>query len=284
MDYYEILGVKPTATDDEIKSAFRLKAKEYHPDRGGDKAKFQQINEAYDTLKDNSKRKQYDYTRSGARPNNFHFNINGQDFSGDQFGDVFADLHSVFGDHFGFRKARHPGRNKDLNVTVELELRDLINTVKKTLSIRHTTGERKLVDITLPPGAENNTTMRYRGLGDSAIPNLPPGDLFVGVRIKPERNFVAQGFNLMTTATIDAFMAMVGGKILVKTIDGKNISLTIPEGTQYGTVMSVPGYGLLDKSGIRANMLVQILVKIPENLTQDRLNTIRRMMGVDIEV
>lgn len=281
MDYYSTLGVEPNATESQIKSAFKTKAKESHPDLGGDAEKFKQLNEAYDTLKDPQKRAAYDHMRRGPA-GGIHININGTDH--DVFNDVFSDLGQVFGQRFRQRAPRQK-RNRDLNISLRLNIRELVSVVDKTISVRHTTGERKVINVSVPAGVVDGMTLKYPGLGDSAIPNVEPGNLFVQIHVEQDPNFQQRDTDLLTNLTIDAFQAMTGITAEIISVDYKKIKLKIPAGTQYGTVMKVSGYGLLDRTGNRGNLLVTILVKIPENLTQERLNTIRQLMGgIDIEV
>lgn len=276
MDYYQTLGVSPTATDEEIKAAFRRRAKQLHPDSGGDEAQFKQLNEAYDVLKDPAKRSQYDHVRSGQ--GRVHVNINGM--HSDIFNDIWQELYNVH----NFRQARRPRRNRDLNISLTLQLQDLLTEQRKTLSVRQQNGDRKLVDVTIPAGVKPETTLKYRNLGDATHNDLPTGDFYVTIQVDPHPQFTPAGTDLNTQVTIDAFQAMVGCTVEIVTLEGRKLSLTVPPGTQYGTVMGIPGYGLPNKTGERGKILVKLLVKIPENLTQERLNTIRKMMGVDIEV
>lgn len=273
MDYYDVLGVDSKAHDKDIKSAFREKAKRYHPDAGGDPEKFRQINEAYETLKDPSKRQQYDYSRNGA--GRIHIRTNGGEFS-DIFETVFRDLNGFVNPGFTQQRRNRTTKNKDLSVTVSITLRDTLSQQNRIISVRHLDGERVSTKITIPAGIRTKSTIRYNGLGDDSIKDIKPGDLFVQINVEPDPNYCIEDNKLFTNITVDAFQAIIGCRVELTTLEDKKILLNIPAGTQYGTVLAINGHGLPNKRMDRDKLFVRVLVKIPENLSQERLNTIRR--------
>jgi len=283
MDYYNILEVEPTATDIAIKSAFKEKAKQMHPDAGGDAEDFKKINEAYAVLKDPQKRAEYDHFRSGN--GRIHVNINGQQH--DIFNEMFNDLRGAFGDGGPFvhrRTYQRQTKNKDLNVSITIKLADLLKDQQRTISVRHLTGERKIIQITIPQGIRPETTIRYPGVGDNSIQELPPGDLYIHVDIEEHPRFIINGVDLLTTATIDCFDAIMGTAITVNSLEERKLNLKIPAGTQYGTIFSLDNQGLPNDINQRGKMLVKVLVNIPKNITQKQLNIIKSFKGVNIEV
>ena len=284
MDYYNTLEVESTATDEVIKSAFKKKAKLTHPDAGGSEEDFKKINEAYAILKDPQKRAEYDHFRSGA--GRIHVNINCQQH--DIFSEVFNDLHGAFGDSgpFGRRRAyQRQTKNKDLNITVTIKLADLLKDQHKTISVRHLTGNRKIVQITIPQGLQPGTTIRYPGAGDNSIQELPPGDLYIHVGVDNHPRFTIDNVDLLTTVTIDCFDAMMGTAITVISLEERKLNLRIPAGTQYGTIFGLDSQGLpIYGTNQRGKMLVKVLVNIPKNITQKQLNIIKSFKGVDIEI
>jgi curved DNA-binding protein len=276
MDYYALLGLQQTATTDDIKSAYRKQAKSDHPDTGGDPEKFKQLNEAHDILKDPDKRAHYDHTRAGA--GRIHVNNNGKNH--DIFSDIFSDMSSTFGDQSGpFAKPRNYRKqikNKDLNITVACNLKDTLMQQEKSVSIRHISGDRRIVQITIPRGVKDNDRIRYTGLGDASFQELTPGDLYVTITVSNETNFQITGNHLYCTHTLDCFDAITGTVVTIKGLDNKTLNITIPSGTQNSTMFSLKKQGLYEKqSHDRGNIVLVVAIKIPENLKQDQLNIIK---------
>ena len=276
MDYYALLGLQQTATTDDIKSAYRKQAKSDHPDTGGDPEKFKQLNEAHDILKDPDKRAHYDHARNGA--GRIHVNINGKNH--DIFSDIFSDMSSTFGDQSGpFAKPRNYRKqikNKDLNITVACNLKDTLMQQEKSVSIRHISGDRRIVQITIPRGVKDNDRIRYTGLGDASFQELTPGDLYVTITVSNETNFQITGNHLYCTHTLDCFDAITGTVVTIKGLDNKTLNITIPSGTQNSTMFSLKKQGLYEKqSHDRGNIVLVVAIKIPENLKQDQLNIIK---------
>ena len=264
MNYYDVLGLEPTCSPQEITKAYRRLAMEYHPDRGGDENRFHEISEAYDVLKDPHKRAAFDHKNSKR----VHINTGNMD-------SVFDDMFTVFGGA-GFHPSKreyHRGKsNKNLSIVVEVSLDELLFEQEKTVSIKHTDGSRHLVQLKIPRSVKNGSKIKYSGLGDMRINHLPPGDLTVNINVLEHDVFIREGDNLKQHLTISAWDAIIGTVVQLTTIEQKLINLTIPAGTQYGSTLKIPQHGLYNKQGTRADLLVQILVKIPENLTEQQLN------------
>jgi len=261
MNYYDVLGLEPTCTADDIQRAYRKLAKQHHPDSGGDVNKFHQISEAYDKLKDPHQRAMFDHRN--AR----NISINS--------GDVFDDMFTIFGSagfHPSKRQYKKATRNKNLAITVCCTLEELLTQQEKTVSIKHINGSRHLVTLKIPPGVKNNTKIKYTGLGDKTHEHIAAGDLTVTIDVLEHTKFTRDDNDLCTNQTITVWDAILGSAVQIATLENKRLNLNIPAGTQHGTVLKIPGYGLPDKKGTRANMLVTVLVKIPENLTEQQLN------------
>jgi DnaJ-class molecular chaperone len=276
MDYYELLGVANTATPDQIKSAYRSKAKSFHPDAGGDPELFKNLNEAHDVLKDPQKRAHYDHTTNNA--GRIHVNINGRNH--DIFSDIFTDMNHVFGEDNGLftkpRTYRRQTKNKDLNIDLGCELNDTLQQQEKSISVKHLSGERKIVQVTVPRGIKNGDRIRYSDLGDSSFLELTPGDLYVTIRVNEDSRFKIKDNHLYITHTLDCFDAMTGTVVTIRGLDNKTLNVTIPSGTQNGTMFSLKKQGLYEKnSPDRGNIVIVIAIKIPENLKQEQLNIIK---------
>ena len=276
MDYYELLGVANTATPDQIKSAYRSKAKSFHPDAGGDPELFKNLNEAHDVLKDPQKRAHYDHTTNNA--GRIQVNINGRNH--DIFSDIFTDMNHVFGEDNGLftkpRTYRRQTKNKDLNIELACNLVDTLQQQEKSISVKHLSGERKIVQVTVPRGIKNGDRIRYSDLGDSSFLELTPGDLYVTIRVNEDSRFKIKDNHLYITHTLDCFDAMTGTVVTIRGLDNKTLNVTIPSGTQNGTMFSLKKQGLYEKnSPDRGNIVIVIAIKIPENLKQEQLNIIK---------
>ncbi len=257
MTYYSILGVEQTASQDDIKKAYRKLAMKHHPDKGGDEVKFKEISVAYDTLSDPQKRSQYDQQLMGGFSSggtNYH------DFS--NLNDLFG---GIFGTHFGPGFAAHQRRgNRDLNIRCKISLKDSFLGKQLEAIYPMPNGTRETVHIDIPPGIDNGQTIRYQGLGDNAIPQLPRGNLNVSVIIEPDPKFHRRGDDICTFVTIDAFEAMLGCVKEIETIDGKILRVKIRPGIGHGGEYSASGMGFRNANARRTgDFIIIINIDIP---------------------
>ena len=247
---YSVLGVSQTASEDEIKQAYRKLAKQHHPDRGGDEEKFKAVNEAYDNIK-NPQPKQPEYPQ-GFGPDGF------QGMGG------FEDL---FRQHFNFTQ-RTP-RNADVLITYYITLEELISNANKDIEIRHQGGTRT-VSISVPAGIYDGVEVKYTGFGQDNLPG-PPGNLVVLYRIKKHPEFTVDEFNLVKRLNISIREAMLGTDKIITTLDNRSIKLTIKPGTQSRSRLRIPESGLPRRGKPNGNLYIEVLVNIPE-LTKEDLN------------
>ena len=278
MNYYESLGVSTSATADEIKKAFRRLANQHHPDKGGDTAKYQEIQKAYDTLSDNQKRQQYDMEQNGFGHKEFHFHTGG---SGHPDIDAIFKNFGFGGDPFGqFRQHPQQRRNKDLRIEIPIPLVTTLEEQTKTVSVATTNGERTTVEVTIPKGVTTGTNIRYPGLGDNLFASLPRGDLYVQFNIHRADNFLANGIDLYTQVSVNCLLAITGGPVFVNGLDNKTFELTIPAGTQGGTRFRIPGQGLYQMgTENRGSLYIEVVVTIPQNLTNEQLEIIKSLIN-----
>lgn len=285
-DYYEILGIKKDASDDEIKKAFRKLALKYHPDKNpGDKeaeAKFKEISEAHEVLSDKQKRARYDQfghagvngatggnpfssgNPFGAGGNPFssgEFNFNGQSFNFDFGGGGFDD---ILGSIFGFGGgARRPRRGHDYQTSLTLTFEEAIFGTTKTISVN---GDK--IPVKIPAGVDDGVSIRIRGKGGEAPEGGEPGDLYIQIRVKPHRHLTREGAIILSEETISMVDAALGCEIEVETIDGK-ITMKVPAGTNSGTPFKLSGHGVpFRKDGDRGPHIITILVETPKNLSK----------------
>ena len=281
-DYYEVLGVSKSASDDEIKKAYRKLAVKYHPDKNpGDKeaeAKFKEINEAHDVLSDKQKRARYDQFGhagvggagnpfgGGAAGNPFSggaFNFNGQTFnfdfgSGGAFDDI---LGSIFGFGGGARRSRR-GADYQTNVTLTFE-EAIFGTTKKV------TVEGDDLKVKIPAGIDDGMSIRLRGKGGPApSKDAEPGDLYVRVRVKSHKHLTREGAIILSEEKISMVDAALGCEIDVETVDGL-ITMKVPAGTQSGTPFKLSGHGVPFRAdGDRGPHIVTVVVETPRNLSK----------------
>lgn len=264
MDYYSTLGLKRGATEAEIKKAYRSMAMKHHPDRGGDEKKFKEIEEAYRTLSDPQKKQMFDM---GVDPNNQR-GPGGHNFHQGPFEFHFGanNWNDFFGNGFGFPHRQQ--RNRTVNIVVELSLEEVLSGKILDAEISIPGGIKKIINVNIPSGIEDGQQIRYQGLGDNSINGLPPGDLIVNIRVINNTEFRRDGDNLLIEKDISIWDAILGCKLDIKTIDGKNLQIAVPPGTQSETILSCRNEGLPNvRSRHRGNLLIKIKILIPRNLS-----------------
>lgn len=264
--FYEVLGVNEKASQDEIKKAFRSLASKHHPDKGGDTATFQKIQEAYATLSDEQKRQQYDMQRQNPFPG-FQFNHQHFQQGFDPFSEIFG-----FGPEGFFRQKAEPRRNRNLKIGMVIELADTLEPISKVIQINLPQGTKN-VKIDLPRGVRSGQTFKYSGLGDTSISNLPAGDLLVEIHINPNERFQVNNVDLHTTVFVDCLDAMIGCSTKILGLDGRELEFSVLPGTQPGAKYKLRAQGLyLPNSSIRGDLYATI------NLTVKKLDP----SGIDL--
>jgi curved DNA-binding protein len=285
-DYYKVLGVDKNASPEAIKKAYRKLAMKYHPDHTkGDKAaedKFKQISEAYAVLSDKEKRQQYDTFGS----TDFHQRYSQEDiFSNFDFSDIFREFGfggafssgrrggvrfgfgdgSPFGSH-GRQQA--PAKGSDLVYELPLTLAEVAQGADKRINFQHK-GRSENVSVKVPPGMITGKKLRLAGKGDDSPFGGPPGDLYIQSKVIPDPVFTSQNYDLIIQREIRLSEAMLGTRLKIPTLAGKELSLTIPPGTNHKTKMRLGGLGLPNMKGKeKGDLYVVIQVKIPKKLTK----------------
>jgi len=358
-DYYKILGVEKSATQDDIKRAFRKLAHQYHPDKqGGDEAKFKELNEAYQVLGNEEKRKQFDqFGATFDQQGGFGGGMNWEDFmrqarGGGGFGNINfdlggMDLGDIFGEVFGFGGSRGNTKKRageDIELDLQIDFKDSVFGIKKEFELYKTVkcdhchgntaepgtpfvkcktcdgkgkiikmqrtflgsfqtqaicgecgGEGKIpekkcskckgmgivknkeaVSVEIPAGIENGMSLRVSGKGNAGKSGGKNGDLYVHVRIRPDKRFARHGNDILQREKINFVQATLGAKIEIETLDGK-VELKIPEGTQPNTRFRLREKGVpyLNSSG-RGDMYVEIEVEIPKRVSRKQRELLER--------
>jgi curved DNA-binding protein len=277
MTHYETLGVSPTATPEELKSAYRKLAKQHHPDLGGDAAKFQQINEAYETLSDVNKKNHYDHTLKNPHPHMNRGNPHGPfEF---QFGfgpgnDPF-NIHDQIFQQFGFNMRQQP-RNRNIRVELQLDFVSTLRNQSKIIEYR-TSNSNERLQVDIPAGVTDNTVFNINGRGDDANNSVPRGNLEVFIRVLPHNRFHRSGDNIVEDHTIDCFQAITGCVLQLDLPSGRRIELNIPPGTQHQSQFGITDEGFPRHNTITGKYIARINVLIPTALTQEQLDLVHQI-------
>jgi len=198
----------------------------------------------------------YDHQQNGGGQA-FNFNTGG-------FEEAMRQANAQYGNMFGQGFANRTPRNQDIHVRADITLADVITGKSVVIQYRTQTGRVETVTVDIPRGAKHGDTVRYQGLGDDGHPRYPRGDLHVKINVKKIPNWERDKDNLITKNVINVFDLLLGCVIIVKTLEGKQVKVTIPKGTRIGQVFSVPGYGVPNlQSGRRGNLYVEVDANIP---------------------
>ena len=256
INYYQTLGVDRDATPDQIKRAYRKLASQHHPDEGGDKNKFQEIEQAYRTLGDPQKRAEYNNPRSNAHNFGFHH----------QAGPGGFDFQTIF-DVFGARFQQPQQRTQRAQMTLWITLQDVAQAAQKTISVGTPQGTQ-VIEIDIPANINDGDSVQYSGLGPGGI------DLIINYRIHPHPKWQRQGPNLTMDQEISVWDLILGSDITVQDILGNQLTLAIPPRTQAKTTFRLKGRGLGQKGNSPGDMFVRVQGTIPVHIPQPLLDAI----------
>jgi curved DNA-binding protein len=293
VDYYQVLGVGKTATPEEIKAAYRKLARKYHPDLNPNdataKAKFQQLNEANEVLSDAEKRRKYDqYGKDfkhvdesagarGQRPSSaggpFTYSQGDEDFS-DFFRSMFEGGAAGGGPRgAGGRSIKF--RGQDIAAELHLNLKQAYTSQQQVLSV----GGRQ-IRVTIPAGVENGQTLMLAGLGGPGVNGGPAGDLYVTFAIDDDKKFRRSGADLYATVELDLYTAVLGGEVVVDTMDS-SVKLKVAPETQNEAKVKLKGKGMpvFKKEGEFGDLYVTFKVKLPTNLTDKQKQLFAELAG-----
>jgi DnaJ-class molecular chaperone len=306
-DYYATLGVPKTATDKELKQAYRKLARKHHPDvNPGDKAaeaKFKEINEAYEVLGDPEKRRKYDELganwrayeqaeRSGTadpfQQGGWTVNMGGgsggfrtmtEEEMREMFGtdNPFSDFFNTFFGGGAEPEGRRPRatrsrarKGRDLEHELPLTLEEADQGVTRRFSIKHD-GHARTVDVRVPAGVGDGSRVRVGGEGEPGAGGGAAGDLYLRVKLEPHPQFERKGRDLYTRIAVPLTTAVLGGEVNVPALGGRTLRLKVPTTTQNGQVFRLRGQGmnLSGKPGERSDLYATVDVELPRQLTPE---------------
>ncbi len=296
IDYYQILGIPKDASEADIKKAYRKLARKYHPDiNPNDKEserKFKEANEANEVLSDPEKRKKYDQygkdwmhadeierarqqqqqqqRSQRTAPGGGH----GQYYGEEDFSDFFS---SMFGGQGGGQsRGQVKFKGQDYQAELHLHLRDILKTQKQTLTVNG-----KKIRLTIPAGVQHEQVIKIKGHGGEGVNGGPNGDLYIRFSIENDTIFQRDGDDLHSTVELDLYTAVLGGDIIVPTLDGK-VKLTVPPETQNGTRVKLKGKGMprYKMEGQFGDLYVTYQVRMPVNLSQEEKDLFTRLANL----
>ncbi len=267
-DPYKVLGLKKSATDDEIRSAYRKMAKQYHPDLNpGDtvaEEKFKKVSSAFRILGDTETRKRFDRGEIDAggqeRPEAQFY----REFAGGRAGQGFGDHSSfsdIFGDLFGGgRQAGFDVKGSDLRYTLDVEFLEAACGAKKRIKLP----DGGTLDMNVPAGVTDGQVLRLKGKGEAGITGGPKGDALIEISVKRHEYFTREEDNILIDLPITLYEAVLGGKVEVPTLTGR-VTLTIPKGSSSGKNLRLRGKGIENKrTGKTGDQLISLKIVLPE--------------------
>jgi len=290
IDYYKILELPKTASEADIKSAYRKLARKYHPDLNPNnkeaEKKFKEINEANEVLSDPEKRKKYDaYGKDWKHADAFEEakrqqrqsqHASGQQYSG-EYGNDFSDFfESMFGGQAGSRSRQTKFRGQDLNAELHLTLNDVYKPHQQTLNVNG-----KNIRLSFPAGIENGQTIKVGGHGAPGVNGGPNGDLYITFQIENTTKFKRNGSDLHTSVDVDLYTALLGGELLVETFDGK-VKLKVAPETQSGTVVKLKGKGfpVYKKENHFGDLYITFKVNLTTNLSEKEKELLQELKKI----
>lgn len=300
-NFYDVLGVSRDASDKEIKTAFRKLAQKYHPDAGGDEQKFKEISEAYETLSDEKKRKEYDqllmfggipgaggaYAGAGGGAgfdmSDLFSSIFGGAGGGAGGGSGFGGFAQGFGG-MGGRAANRPRKGGDLSLTIDVSAEDAFHGTTQKVTYRiASSNERQTINVKVPAGAVDGGQLRFKERGEYGVNGGPRGDLLVTTHVLDHPVFGRKGADVTLKLPISVYEAALGCQIDVPTPSGKTVRLRVPAGTQTGRTFRFKEMGVPDVKhrGRMGALLVTIEVRTPERLSDEERAAFEKLMASD---
>jgi curved DNA-binding protein len=291
IDYYKILGIPKTATEKEIKAAYRKLARKYHPDLNPDnkdaEIKFKEINEANEVLSDPENRKKYDkygkdwkhgeeYEKAQHHRQQQSQHRSGQQvFSEQEYSDFFESMFG--GRRTSSRQGHYPKfKGQDYHAELHLDLKDVYTTHKQVLTVNSNN-----IRLTIPAGVENGQVIKIKGKGGEGLNGGPNGDLYIKFIINNRTQFKRDGNNIYSNVFLDLYTSLLGGEIMVDTFCGK-VKLKIAPETQNETKVKLKGKGfpVYKKEGDFGDLIITYHIKIPTHLSEKEKELFKELQKI----
>jgi curved DNA-binding protein len=288
VDYYKILGIPKTATEDEVKKAYRKMARKYHPDLNPDnkeaELKFKEINEANEVLGNAENRKKYDqYGEDWKRGEEYEkarkqqqSRSSSQNYTGNNNQDFSDYFESMFGNSRSSQQNRRKFKGQDINSTLALDLKDVFTSQTQVLTVN---GNK--LRLTIPAGVENGQIIKIKEKGGPGHNGGPNGDLYLQFDIKNHTQFKREGNNLYTTVDLDLYTSLLGGDITIDTFNGQ-VKLKIAPETANETKVKLKGKGfpIYKKDNQFGDLIITYKIKIPTELSQKEIELIKDLQKI----
>ena len=291
IDYYKTLGVSKTATEKEIKTAYRKLARKYHPDLNPDnkesEKKFKEINEANEVLSDPENRKKYDkygkdwkhgeeYEKAKHQQQQQSRHQSGQQgFSNEEYSDFFKSMFG--GGRSSYNQSSSPKfKGQDYNAELHLNLKDVYTTQQQVLTVNG-----KKIRLTIPAGVENGQVIKIKGKGGLGINGGPGGDLYIKFIINNHTQFKREGNNLYQNVDLDLYKSILGGDITVDTFNGK-VKLKVKPETKNESKVKLKGKGfpIYKKEGKFGNLIITYHIKTPTDLNEKEIELFKELQKI----
>ena len=266
-DYYKILGLETSRVSiDEIKTAYRLSAKKYHPDLNvGDnlaEERIKDINEAYRTLSSPASKRKYDRVWNSKNNAKNYQKIKGKNIFNMFLGDIKEP------DKENIKREKEPLKGENIETEIKVSLEDAFYGLEKKISLRTVEGKMKTFSVKIPEGIRNGEKIRLIGQGKKGINGGKNGDLLIKIDIEDNKVFKLYGCDLCTDLKLTPWEAALGTRIDLKTIDGET-KIYIPQGVQSGEKIKIPSKGYKDGKGGRGDLVAEIKIMVPKKLELD---------------
>ena len=288
-DYYKILGLETSkVTAQELKNAYRDSAKKYHPDVNiGNKVaeeRFKDINEAYRVLSDSSAKRKYDRmwnSNVGKKKKAYEESRrSGDSLVSDFFNMFFGNVpENKDEDSSNIRKKKNPVKGENVETEINISIEESFYGLDKKISLRTANGKIRTFTIKVPAGIRNNEKIRLIGQGKAGINGGKNGDLFIKINIENSKKFKLQGFDLYTDLLLTPSEAALGTRASISTIDD-TASIYVPQGIQSGEKVRIPGKGYKDGKGGRGDLVAEVKVVVPKELTEEEKSIYEKLAEV----